>query len=175
MNATIKKSYKILGLSFAILILALLFFFWRGRELYRAVNPVAGHFQLAPLSPGFTEIGGSESPLANKPRADSYNLTNLPPPANFSSFSYNPLDQNGKKTLDLEIECQDAYYAVLIFNIKDDYRQNSGAARFNQAAPCQIGEKIERSIDLEKLNLSAGKYYYIVADQGLTGSWYNPR
>lgn len=180
MEKILKKSYKILFLSFVILILALVFFLWRGRELYQAIKP-SSQFRLTPLSPGFTIESGSGSPQFD------FDISKLPSPNKFSSFSYNPSDPNRKKTLELKIECHDAYYTILIFNIKDDYRQNPGAARFNQAAPCpprlaresgeagQIGEKIKRSIDLEKLNLSTGKYYYIIADQGSTGSWYNPR
>lgn len=67
------------------------------------------------------------------------------------------------------------YYTILIFSTEDDYRQTPANAKFNQATPCQRGQEIERAIDLGTLNLIQGRYYYIVADQEKSGTWYNPR
>lgn len=159
----LKKSYKILALSLAIFILSLIFVFWRmGFWSPEKENRGKDQFRVTPLSHGFSFGSGvSESKIE---------ISNFPPPENFSTFSYPE-----KKSLEIKTKCADAYYAILIFSQAEDYRQNPASAKFNKALPCQLGEKIEYQIDLTTLNLTQGKYYYFVADQGKVGNWYNPR
>jgi len=165
-DLVLKKTYKILGLSILILILSLVFFFWRGKEITKNLETKnnQGQFRVQPLSQGFVEIN------SDRWQTDIHNQINLPSPDKFNTFSYPQTKSLKTKTL-----CADTYLTVLIFNLKDDYRQNPGAAKFNSAFPCRKGEEFIKIIDLEKINLSQGKYYYIIADQGSTGSWYNPR
>ncbi len=162
MDKVLRKSYRILGLSFVILLSALFFFFWRGKALYEKISsPVKeSSFRVQPLSPGF-RIGEERF---------SPSLKNLPAPDKFPYFVYPE-----KKSLEIKTKCADAYYTILIFSANYDYRLDPTLAKFNRAFPCQPGQKIEEKIDLTALNLAPGKNYYFVADQGKTGTWYNPR
>ncbi|MCX6794423.1 MAG: hypothetical protein NTY31_00255 [Candidatus Falkowbacteria bacterium] len=162
----IGKIYKIIGLILMILILALIFWLRSDRASFPTTQPESG-FQLAPLSPGFSN--------GSTPENSTSSTAILPPPSQFSYFNYDLASLNTKNTLSIEIKCQAAYYTILVFSSKDDYRENPAAARFNQATPCRLGEEIKRSLDLKELNLTAGRYYYIRADQGQAGSWYNAR
>lgn len=103
------------------------------------------------------------------------NTTNtkiLEAPTNFKSFTY---DAKVGKTISVSGTCHDAYYALLIFEGKDDYRINPGAARSNRAFECGASRVFTIKMDLRDINLPSGSYYLFVADQGNKGSWYNPR
>ncbi|MCX7778666.1 MAG: hypothetical protein N2259_00215 [Patescibacteria group bacterium] len=160
----LKKSYKILGLSLAIFALSLIFVFWRIKFwLPETRHENKNQLKISPLSQGFSvnHITSTSS---------SPDLWQFPAPEKFSVFRYPET-----KKINLTGRCQDDYYAILIFNQQDDYRRDPTLAKFNKAFPCQRGQKIKKEIDLTSLSLSAGQYYYFIADQGETGSWYNPR
>lgn len=93
-------------------------------------------------------------------------------PTNFKSFSY---DASVGKKIALAGTCKDAYYAFLIFKTADDYRKNPASAYYNTAYPCPASGVIALELDLQSINLQSGSYYLFLADQGNTGSWYNPR
>ncbi|MFA5997422.1 MAG: hypothetical protein WC791_02925 [Candidatus Paceibacterota bacterium] len=93
-------------------------------------------------------------------------------PANFKSFSY---DATIGKKISVSGTCHDAYYALLIFGSKDDYRASPGSARANRAYECGTSGLFTIKMDLRDINLPSGEYYLFIADQGKTGSWYNPR
>ena len=71
--------------------------------------------------------------------------------------------------------CSDAYYVVLIFDAKNDFSKNPNTAKYNRASKCPSAKSFSETIDLGSLNLPAGTYYFFAADQGVSGSWYNPR
>lgn len=96
----------------------------------------------------------------------------LAAPTNFKSFAY---DATVGKTISVSGTCHDAYYTLLIFDAKDDYRMNPGAARSNRAFECGGTRLFTIKMDLRDINLLSGNYYLFVADQGSKGSWYNPR
>lgn len=96
----------------------------------------------------------------------------LEAPANFKSFTY---DATLGKTISVTGTCHDAYYVLLIFDSRDDYRTNPGAARSNRAFECGATRLFTIKMDLRDINLPSGSYYLFVADQGSKGSWYNPR
>lgn len=96
----------------------------------------------------------------------------LPSAENFKSFSY---DATVGKKISISGTCHDAYYALLIFESKDDYRANPGAARANRAYQCGSTKLFKIDMDLRDINLPSGSYYLFIADQGNKGSWYNPR
>lgn len=96
----------------------------------------------------------------------------LTAPVNFKSFAY---DASVGKTISVSGTCHDTYYALLIFESKDDYRTNPGSARSNRAFQCGASKLFTIKMDLRDINLSSGSYYLFVADQGSKGSWYNPR
>ncbi len=93
-------------------------------------------------------------------------------PINFKSFTY---DAKVGKIVSLSGNCSDKYYAVLIFDSSVDYRKDPNAARSNRAFECPATKLFNTEINLKDLNLSNGSYYVFIADQGSTGSWYNPR
>lgn len=165
MDKILRKSHKIFKFLFLILILALIFFFWSGKKIFQKIESPSqsiGQFQVQPLNQGFQ---------LNETNLNINNFrSNLPEPNKFPSFVYPQ-----KKSLDIKIKCADVYYTILIFNSKDDYRKNPEVARFNKAFPCSKNETFRQSIDLTTLNLASGRYYYIIADQGEKGSWYNPK
>lgn len=96
----------------------------------------------------------------------------LKAPINFKSFSY---DASIGKIISVSGTCRDKYYAILVFESNDDYRKEPGAAQSNRAFACNASGLFSAEMDLRDINLSSGSYYLFVADQGSTGSWYNPR
>jgi len=146
---------------------------WHGQQDIASATPSGSQFQLTPLSPGFSDATTTADGAGTDRGAST--AAAMPIPDNFPHFDYDPAVPYGTSTLSLYIRCQDAYYAILIFNTKDDYRDNPSAAQFNQATACRQGEDIKRILDLRTLNLTAGRYYYLIADQGQTGSWHDVR
>lgn len=71
--------------------------------------------------------------------------------------------------------CADAYYVVALFPADADYRTEPRRAVYNTASPCVKGEPVEATLLLSLVTAPAGSYYMVVADQGVEGTWYNPR
>lgn len=90
----------------------------------------------------------------------------------FKSFTY---DASIGKQIVLSGTCHDKYYAFLIFDSKIDYRKDPGMAQSNKAFACPTSGRFTVDINLKDINLQSGSYYIFIADQGATGSWYNPR
>ncbi|MEK7569120.1 MAG: hypothetical protein AAB497_03335 [Patescibacteria group bacterium] len=93
-------------------------------------------------------------------------------PENFKSFLY---DATVGKKIALAGTCRDAYYALLIFKSSDDYRKDPARSYYNTAYECPKSGIVALEVDLQSINLQSGSYYLFLADQGNTGSWYNPR
>lgn len=93
-----------------------------------------------------------------------------PSPERFASFSV-PDD----KPIVREIECADALYTVLVFRDGTDYRKSPREAVYNSANACKRGDLFKLEFNPGSLGIPPGDYYLIIADQGVSGSWYNPR
>lgn len=124
-----------------------------------------------PAKPPVTESTSSGAAKTSSPTSSS-GAKVLPPSENFKSFVY---DAATGKNISVSGTCHDAYYALLIFDSKDDYRTNPSAARANRAYECTGTGLFTIKMDLRDINLPSGEYYLFIADQGKTGSWYNPR
>ena len=78
-------------------------------------------------------------------------------------------DQN---TIRVSGICSSYYYTILLFRNQTDYKVNPAAAVFNEAVPCTNGNFNETFSDADfPPNLASGTYYFMVASQGLTGTW----
>jgi hypothetical protein len=97
-------------------------------------------------------------------------LVEGPSPDSFETFT---LPAAGAASRD--VVCGDTLYTVLVFPAGVDYRRNPRGFVYNSATPCAKGEKIVAGVAKESLQAAAGEYYLVVADQGASGSWYNPR
>lgn len=96
----------------------------------------------------------------------------LKAPVAFKSFDY---DAAKGKVISISGFCRDKYYALLVFSSATDYRKDPVSARVNSAYDCPVSGKFTIDLDLKLFNLTTGSYYLFVADQGATGTWYNPR
>jgi len=158
----------VLGVSAVLLIVIL------GYRFYMFMyDRGGGAFQgRASLNAGDIVLGNSSdgsNPL-NLPVADSFSKSRFYGKS-FRYFEYSPKD---KYAISVSGECAAAYYSLLIFNARDNYNENPGAARYNVAMPCPSGRKFERIVDLSSLHLTSGTYYFFTADQGNDGPWFNP-
>lgn len=146
-------------LVFASLVIALLgvsFFFLHSTQKTEEVSAQPIHVENSPLSP--------------TKQANSKHYIEGPDPSVFKIFTY----KKDTPVLVVEGECEDAYYAVLIYSKKIDYRESPLDARYNVASACPSGKKYSVPIDLSHLPLAEGEVYYIIrAQQGKTGQWYN--
>jgi hypothetical protein len=93
-----------------------------------------------------------------------------PKPSSFESFSVPGFEEVYRM-----VRCEDILYTVLIFSTDVDYRKDPRAAVYNSANPCTKGEQVEIFIREPLPAVQPGKYYMVVADQGASGGWYNPR
>jgi hypothetical protein len=100
------------------------------------------------------------------------NTAKLPDAVRFESFDY---DATLGKELDIESTCNDAYYTVLIFSDSTNYKTNPAAAKVNSGHECPANHTVSAKLNLADFNLASGKYYFFLADQGSSGTWYNPR
>lgn len=153
-----------------------------GKTALQLASPLSG--QPVQQSPGLASSSPPAAPVQKIEVANTapviygdkkVNLdkpADLPEAVSFKGFSYTA--ELGKQ-LSLSGACQDKYYAIVIFDSKDDYRQNPAAAKFNRAYECPENKTFQTDINLQQFNLPSGNYYLFVADQGETGSWYNPR
>jgi flagellar motor protein MotB len=66
--------------------------------------------------------------------------------------------------------CQKEYFVILMFPGPDDYIKDPGKFIYNKAFPCQNGAYAYTLDDLPE-GLAEGTYYFLVAEQGLTGPW----
>jgi len=66
--------------------------------------------------------------------------------------------------------CQKEYFVILMFPGPDDYIKDPGKFIYNKAFPCQNNAYFYKLGDLPD-GLAEGTYYFLVAEQGLTGPW----
>lgn len=97
-------------------------------------------------------------------------LVEGPSPDSFETFT---LPASGVESR--SVECGDVLYTVLIFPDGVDYRKNPRGFVYNSATACAKGERVVAGVAKESLQAGEGEYYLVVADQGASGGWYNPR
>lgn len=164
------------------------YYFWGGagnRVVYersavnKAIEPVGSSSVATPQSTSENFIVQEvASPLQTKAQIEAAKAAvisapeTLVAPTAFKSFDY---DVARGKAISISGFCHDKYYTLLIFASAVDYRKDPAAARVNSAFDCPAGGKFTIALDLKSFNLTTGSYYLFVADQGATGSWYNPR
>ncbi len=160
----LRRSYRIVALAAIFFVVGVVFFIFDWR--LRATQPTAPNF------------GGeaAPAPVAGEPRAPLSPLANYPAPATFERMTY-----DGKKAADqnyIEIggKCTDMYFTVVIFPADFDYRNDPTRAVLNRATICPPEKTFTLHLTAADLrSLPKGEYYVIVADQGQSGLWYNPR
>lgn len=96
----------------------------------------------------------------------------LPSAEKFKTFFY---DSKIGKVIEIAGTCSDFYYTIVVFKSTNDYKTNPAMAKVNNAFECPASHIFKTSLNLRDFNLAAGEYYFFVADQGKTGTWYNPR
>jgi hypothetical protein len=96
----------------------------------------------------------------------------LPESKVFNVFSYNA---SAGKIINVSGTCSDAYFAIVVFFAADDYKKDPAKSVINKATECPASKNFTASLSMQDYNLPSGNYYFFVADQGKTGSWYNPR
>jgi hypothetical protein len=145
----------------------------------KIIEPMGGSSAIAPQSTVEKFIVQDTTPPPQTPaqiEAAKAAVTSAPEtlkaPEVFKSFDY---DATRGKAISITGICHDKYYTLLIFANAVDYRKDPAAARVNSAFDCPASGNFTISLDVNKFNLQTGSYYLFVADQGTTGSWYNPR
>jgi len=66
--------------------------------------------------------------------------------------------------------CSKNYFVILVFAQPNDYVNNPGRFIYNKAFSCQNGGYSHEINDLSK-DFPEGAYYFMVAEQGLSGPW----
>lgn len=159
-----KKSSDILNRSYRILAVAILFFavgtflFFKDKGVSNQ-SSAANDFQVSP--------------------GDSFSdpiFSHYPSPSIFQKFSYNSNKINNADSLPITASCNDFYVTILIFPINLDYRRDVSKAAFNKAFGCERGKSFLYQLSGSSLGgFKNGDFYLIIADQGESGTWYNPR
>ena len=158
------REYRLLALAIVFFLVGL-FFFLRDN---------------APVVPASPSLPSQSKPAVSVQPAQPAQVFGLfahyPPPSQFRTFIYNSAGLNGGSSITVSAVCHDTYDTVLIFPASLDYRVNLASAVYNVASPCEMGKTFNVVIDLAMLgHAPSGTYYYFIADQGASGSWYNPR
>jgi hypothetical protein len=126
--------------------------------------------------PSNEQSGGAQQAGGQQDQQLDPAFANLPPPSQFATLDYDQKDINGTSTFVASTTCGDAYVAILIFPASVDYRADIDAAVYNEAFPCHLNQPFMTTIAPSDLAPSpSGTYYIIIADQGKSGTWYNPR
>lgn len=155
----IKKEYRLLALA-VVFFLAGAIFFW-----YDASLPSSKPQSPTGASPQGVSVQSLDPDFANDP-----------PPSRFKTFIYNNNGINGYSTFSVPAVCDAPYIAFLIFPASIDYRGDVTGAVYNDAFPCTSGTPFNLTVATSDIAPAPfGTYYFIVADQGATGAWYNPR
>ena len=157
------KEYRILALAVAFFIIGL-FFFLQNNASQAPTQPQS-------LMNQSVSVKSAQGSPSFEPE-----FANFPPPSQFQTLTNDANGLNGSDSLSITATCHDVFLAVLIFPSRFDYRSDVSKEVYNQASPCQPGQAFHKTISKTEMeNLPFGTYYVIVADQGTTGTWYNPR
>lgn len=133
-------------------------------------------FEREEAKPALETFVVADTPVAGvgeaKQNITATDTKDLKAPENFKTFTY---DAKAGKRIAISGNCHDKYYAFLIFNSTTDYRKNPSGAYANRATECPPSGVFTLQMDLRDINLESGSYYFFIADQGKTGTWYDPR
>ncbi len=103
-------------------------------------------------------------------------LSRFPPPEKFTKISLASGTVNGLEAFSVFDSCNDAYVTLLVFPADLDYRRDVTKAVMNRAFPCRKGTSFSHPLSKNDFTTAPdGDYYLIVADQGTSETWYNPR
>lgn len=167
----LKREYRLIALA-VVFFLAGGIFFW-----YDSSLPSSS--KLPPPSAGNAAQGLSVQTAPSQERGGNAldpDFAKFPAPSQFKTFAYGKNGINGSATLPISATCQDPYITVLIFPATIDYRGDINAAIYNEAFPCKPGQAFTLTLATSDIATAPfGNYYFIIADQGTTGTWYNPR
>ncbi|MFA6407207.1 MAG: hypothetical protein WCV80_00685 [Candidatus Paceibacterota bacterium] len=182
MNPNIKRIWELVGLAFAIMFVVLLIVFRRelsGAPRVVDIGPAPEVKQEIMTNPSLTSLPPPEKEAVHASTIDykgekilPNNTEKLPEATRFESFSYDPAVG---KEVNFTSTCNDVYYSVLIFSGLDDYKKNPGAAKVNNSFACPTNRIAVIKFNIADFNLPIGRYYVFIADQGKSGTWYNPR
>lgn len=128
--------------------------------------------KFGPQPPKFKMPEGSLSPWQTQ---EYLRRSAWPHPKNFPEVLVGAGFRQEDKKIFIRSKCAADYLAVLIFKKNVDYRVYPHAYEYNSAEPCKSGEDVYMEVDISKLNLQRGSYYYFFADQSESESWENPR
>lgn len=119
-----------------------------------------------------TESGKNESVKVTQGESldERFVLKNMPDPKTYDDFTFTP-----GETVSISGECNDTYRAVLIYASTVDYRQDPLSALYNIASECRGEKTFSETVTLSSPPFIEGESYYVIkAQQGSSGSWYNP-
>lgn len=157
-SKNIDREYRILAIAVIFFFVGLFFFIKDGSPNIGNDKPTGGISILNPSS--------SLSP----------SMAKFPSPSKFPEFAYDSSGINNKDSLEISSACHDAYLTILIFPANLDYRQDVSKAVYNKAFLCDKGKPFVYELNTSEIStLRFGTYYFITADQGTDGTWYDPR
>ncbi len=163
------REYRVLAIATLFFLTGLLFF-WLDR-------PPASSPSAPPATTSHTlSVQSSQSEGEQDQQYLDPDFAKFPPPTQFKTVTYNANGLNGSSTLLASATCNAAYITVLLFPAKIDYRGDINAAVYNEASPCHSDQPFTLVIATSDIATAPfGSYYLIIADQGTSGTWYNPR
>ena len=160
------REYRVLAVAFVFFFIGL-FFFLRDSATPSPSSPSA-------VRPSVLVTAPVQSAPAGETLIPEF--ANDPAPSQFHTFTYSATGLNGSSSLVVRATCHDAYVALLIFSAGVDYRVDPSRAVFNVASPCASGTAFATVLHPSDLGGAPfGTYYFFTADQGTTGTWYNPK
>lgn len=158
------NEYRVLAIA-TVFFLAGLFFFWYDR-IQHSVSTGSSASGSPAAGVSVQSAGGALEP----------SLANFPPPSQFQTFMLNANGINGNSGLTVTATCHDVEVVLLAFSEKFDYRSDISKAVYNRAFSCTPDKTFHGTIQAADVKaFASGMYYVIVADQGDSGTWYNPR
>jgi hypothetical protein len=160
------REYRLIALAVAFFLLGLIFFF------YDQFTPRSASSAPAP------DARSGQMVVASQPSGPSLapDFASDPAPSRFRTFTYDATGMNGSSSLPVSTTCHDAYVTILVFPAAVDYRANLNRAIINEALPCHSGSPFNGAVFAsDMVPAPFGNYYVITADQGTSGTWYNPR
>ena len=166
------REYRLLALAVAFFLVGLFFF------LHDSPSPASSAPSAVPLRDNLPFPSNPFRPDRSRstdPASFNSPFANFPPPSKFRTFTYDATGVNSGMPLTVTAKCNDTYVTMLIFPATVDYREGMDRAVYNEATPCSAGKTWSAVIGPADLGHAPyGTYYFFTADQGTTGTWYNP-
>jgi hypothetical protein len=161
---------SVLSHSRILLILAALFFV---SGLFFFIGDMGGGASSTPSPSIVGSINATNNVSSAAAVADSGSaavLAKMPAPSSFEHFTY-----HAGQPVFIAGHCTSAYYTVLVYPAKKDYRKNPQFAVYNVATPCPSVGSFTENLIFSSSGFTEGTSYYLIrAEQGAFGSWYDP-